>query len=72
MPILLIVIATVLKAFVSWILTVVFPIGVMNFFLADYRFYIELIYNAVFTPVLFRLLNLIPSFKIVEKEKRAL
>jgi rod shape-determining protein MreD len=72
MPILLILIATVLKVFLSWILTVVFPIGVMQFFLTDYRFYIELVYNAVFTPVLFRLLNLIPSFKIVEKEKRAL
>lgn len=72
MPILLVVIATIIKALLSWILTLVFSIGDMTFFLLNYKFYIELVYNAVFTPVLFKLLNAIPSFKVIEKEKRGL
>ena len=67
MPIVLVVAATLIKGFLAFLISLIFPIsaGSITFFGA--KFWVELGYNALIAPFCFALLNLIKLYKIAEK-----
>jgi rod shape-determining protein MreD len=68
MPMVLTVVATLLKGLLSGLISSVFGIGSSGFLYFAGRIWIEIGYNAVLSPFLFALLNLLRVFKKAEKE----
>jgi rod shape-determining protein MreD len=68
MPMILTVIATLIKGLLSGLISAVFGIASSGFLYFAGRIWIEVGYNAVLSPFLFALLNLLKIFKQAEKE----
>jgi len=69
MPVLFVITATVMKIFSSWILSIIFSLSEVRIQFFHLNTLIEILYNAVLTPLIFFLLNLFKTFKVGEKEK---
>lgn len=57
MPFLIGLIATLVKAFLIWFISLFFPNYVNNYNVFSLEFLFELIFNAIFTPIIFKLLS---------------
>ena len=68
MPIILAVVATLLKGVLSGIVSALFGIASSGFVTFTGRIWIEMGYNGVVAPFLFALLNLFRVFKQADKE----
>ena len=68
MPMVLTVIATLVKGLLSGLISAVFGLVSSGFLYFAGRLWIEVGYNAVLSPFLFALLNLVKVFKQTEKE----
>ena len=71
LPVLLGLTATVLKAFVVWLLSLCFPIGIQTYHLISARFALELALNAAFAPLTFRFLGVFARVTTVDVGKVA-
>ena len=67
-PILLALAATLMKGILIWLLALIFSVSAPNMPLLGAKFWIEAGYNAVLTPFVFALLNMIKLYKISKKE----
>jgi rod shape-determining protein MreD len=68
MPMVLVVVATLLKGTLAGIVSAVFGIAASGFITFTGRIWIEIAYNGVLAPFLFALLNLFKIFKQADKE----
>jgi rod shape-determining protein MreD len=68
MPMVLTIIATLIKGILSGLISAIFGIASSGFLYFAGRLWIEVGYNAVLSPFLFALLNLVRVFKQSEKE----
>ena len=68
MPIILAVVATILKGILSGIVSAIFGIDSSGFITFTGRLWIEVGYNGIVAPFLFALLNLFRVFKQADKE----
>jgi rod shape-determining protein MreD len=68
MPIILTAVATLFKGLISGIVSALFGITASGFLYFTGRLWIEMGYNAVLSPFLFAILNLLKAFKQADKE----
>jgi rod shape-determining protein MreD len=68
MPMVLMVVATLLKGVLAGIVSAIFGISASGFITFTGRIWIEVEYNGVLAPFLFALLNLFKIFKQADKE----
>ena len=68
MPMVLVVVATLLKGVLAGIVSAVFGIAASGFITFTGRIWIEIAYNGVLAPFFFALLNLFKVFKQADKE----
>lgn len=68
MPMVLMVVATLLKGVLAGIVSAIFGISASGFITFTGRIWIEVAYNGVLAPFLFALLNLFKIFKQADKE----
>ncbi|MDE7227218.1 MAG: rod shape-determining protein MreD [Treponemataceae bacterium] len=71
LPMLLGLVATLLKALAIWLISLFFPLGIQTYHLISARFAAELVCNAVLAPVTFRFLDLFARFTAVDVESVA-
>lgn len=69
-PVLFVSVATIMKLFLSWIVSLVFSITAVKIYFFHLNTLIEITYNAVLTPVIFIVLNRLKTFKAGETEKK--
>ncbi len=60
--------ATLLKAVLIWIISIFFPGSVLAYNLISVEFAFEILANAVFTPVVFKLLGIFSSMLLLENK----
>lgn len=68
-PVLLVTVGTIIKLFLSWVVSLIFSITQVHIYFFHLNTLIEIAYNAVLTPFIFAFLNLFKSFKAGETEK---
>lgn len=50
-------VATFLKVFITWLMTLFYPNTVLNYSLVSMSFFIELLLNSILSPILFKILS---------------
>ena len=69
MPVLFVIVGTMIKLFLSWIVSLVFSITNVHIYFFHLNTVIEIAYNAVLTPFIFGLLNRFKILRAGETEK---
>lgn len=68
-PALLGFLATLLKAAMLWLISVMYPSGIMAYNPVSWMFLFELVLNSVLTPLMFKFLKLFSNLVLVKPEK---
>jgi rod shape-determining protein MreD len=68
-PVLLVILGTIIKLFLSWIVSLLFSVTAVHIQFFHLNTVIEILYNAVLTPFVFALLNRFKTLKPGETEK---
>ncbi len=67
LPMLLGFAATLIKAFIVWLIALFYPLGIQTYELISVVFVVELLLNTVLAPITFRFLDLFAQITTVEK-----
>jgi rod shape-determining protein MreD len=68
LPILLVLAASLLKGIVVWVMASIFSISSLGLSYFGAKFWLEIVYNCLLTPLLFAFLNLFPIFNKKQNE----
>jgi rod shape-determining protein MreD len=68
-PVIFLISGTIIKGILSWLIKIIFSLGISGVGIFTVQFLIEILYNALVAPFIFALLKLIKIFKVEDKEK---